>query len=33
MHGVSEVGAQSKRNGRLQTRIYNVKGANHLWHI
>ena len=33
MHPVSEVGIQSRRNGRLKTRVYNVKGANHLWYI
>ena len=33
MHRVSEVGIQSRRKGRLKRRVYNVKGANHLWHI
>ena len=33
MHRVSEVGIQSRRKGRFKRRVYNVKGANHLWHI
>ena len=33
MHRVSEVGIQSRRKCRLKRRIYNLKGANHLWHI
>ena len=33
MYRVSEVDIQSKRKGRLKRRVYNVKGANHLWHI
>ena len=33
MHRVSEAGIQSRRKGRLKRRVYNVKGANHLWHI
>ena len=33
MHCVSEAGIQSRRKGRLKRRVYNVKGANHLWHI
>ena len=33
MHRVSEVGIQSRRRGRFKRRVYNVKGANHLWHI
>ena len=30
MHRVSEVGIQSRREGRLKRRVYSVKGANHL---
>ena len=33
MHRVSEVGIQSRRKGRLKRGVYNVKGANHFWHI
>ena len=33
MHRVSEAGIHSRRKGRLKRRVYNVKGANHLWHI
>ena len=33
MHCVNEVGIQFRRKGRLKRRVYNVKGANHLWHI
>ena len=33
MHRVSEVSIQSKRKSRLKRRVYNLKGANHLWHI
>ena len=33
MHRVSEVGIQSRKKGRLKRRVYNVKGANHLWHM
>ena len=33
MHRVSEAGIQSRRKGRLKRRVYNLKGANHLWHI
>ena len=33
MHRVSEVGIQCRRKGRFKRRVYNVKGANHLWHI
>ena len=33
MHRVSEVGIQSRRKGRLKRRVYNIKEANHLWHI
>ena len=33
MHRVSEAGIQSRRKGRLKRRVYNVKRANHLWHI
>ena len=33
MHRVNEVGIQFRRKGRLKRRVYNVKGANHLWHI
>ena len=33
MHHVSEAGIQSRRKGRLKRRVYNVKGANHLWYI
>ena len=33
MHRISEVGIQSRRKGRFKRRVYNVKGANYLWHI
>ena len=33
MHHVSEVGIQSRKKGRLKRRVYNVKGANHFWHM
>ena len=33
MHRVSEVGIQPTKKGRLKRRVYNVKRANHLWHI
>ena len=33
MHRVSEAGIQSRRKGGLKRRVYNVKEANHLWHI
>ena len=33
MHRVSEVGIQSRRKGNLKRRVYNIKGANRLWHI
>ena len=33
MHRINEAGIQSRRKGRLKRRVYNVKGANHLWHI
>ena len=33
MHRISEVGIQSRRRGGFKRRVYNVKGANHLWHI
>ena len=33
MHCISEVGIQSRRKGRLKSRIHNVKGAYQLWHI
>ena len=33
MHLVSDVDIQSRRKVRLKRRIYNLKGANHLWHI
>ena len=30
---VNDFGAQARKKGRLKRRVYNVKGANHLWHI
>ena len=33
IHRVSEVYIQSRMKGRLKRRVYNIKGANHLWHI
>ena len=30
---LTKVGIQSSRKGRLKRRVYNLKGANHLWHI
>ena len=33
MHRISEVGIQSRRKGRFKRRVYNIKGANYLWHI
>ena len=33
IHRVDNFRVQARKKGRLKRRIYNVKGANHLWHI
>ena len=33
IHRVDEEGVRERTKGRLQRRVYNVKGPNHLWHI
>lgn len=33
IHRVDENGVNARKRGRLQRRVYNVKGPNHLWHI
>ena len=33
IHGVNDFGVQAREKGRFKRRVYNVKGANHLWHI
>lgn len=33
IHLVDMQGVQERRKGRLQRRVYNVKGPNHLWHV
>ena len=33
IHRVNGFGAQARKKGRLKRRVYNVRGANHLWHI
>ena len=33
IHRVNGFGAQARKKGRLKRRVYNVNGANHLWHI
>ena len=33
LHRVDEDGILHRSRGRLHRRVYNVKGANHLWHI
>ena len=33
IHRVNDIGVQARKKGRLKRRVYNVKGANHLWHI
>ena len=33
IHRVNDFDVQTRKKGRLKRRVYNVKGANHLWHI
>ena len=33
IHRVDEEGVRERKKGRLQRRVYNVNGPNHLWHI
>jgi hypothetical protein len=33
IHRIDKADVQSRRVGRLQRRIYNVRGPNHLWHM
>jgi hypothetical protein len=33
IYTLDETGIQERKKGRLQRRVYNVKGPNHLWHI
>ena len=33
IHRVDEEGVRERKKGRLQRRVYNMKGPNHLWHI
>lgn len=33
LHRVDEAGILDRSRGRLHRRVYNVKGANHLWHV
>jgi hypothetical protein len=33
LYTLDETGIQERKKGRLQRRVYNVKGPNHLWHI
>jgi hypothetical protein len=33
LHRVDEAGILCRSRGRLHRRVYNVKGANHLWHV
>ena len=33
IHRVDEKGVRERKKGRLQRRVYNVQGPNHLWHI
>ena len=33
IHRVNDFRVQARKEGRLKRRVYNVKGANHLWHI
>ena len=33
LHRVDSEGVKSRKRNRLHRRVYNVQGANHLWHI
>ena len=33
IHHVNDFGVPARKKGRLKRRVFNVKGANHLWHI
>ena len=33
IHRVDGEGVENRRKGRLNRRVYNVKGPNHLWHV
>ena len=33
IHRVDEEGINERKKGRLQRRVYNVQGPNHLWHV
>lgn len=33
LHRVDNNGVQQRKRGRLQRRVYNVQGPNHLWHV
>ena len=33
LHKVDGHGIEQRRTGRLQRRVYNVQGPNHLWHV
>ena len=33
IHRVDQEGVRERKKGRLQRRVYNVQGPNHLWHI
>lgn len=33
IHRVDEEGVKERKKGRLQRRVYNVQGPNHLWHV
>lgn len=33
LHRVDGLGVQERTKGRLQRRVYNVKGPNELWHV
>ena len=33
VHRVDKKGVRERKKGRLQRRVYNVNGPNHLWHI
>ena len=33
MHHLDVSGINERKKGRLQRRVYNVQGVNHLWHV
>ena len=33
IHRIDTFGVRARKTGRLQRRVYNVMGPNHLWHI